>query len=113
MRITVSKRRRNKLREINQELKRRMHQPIPQQGQWLRSVVLGHMRYYAVPTNRDGLASFIKESRRLWLMALRRRSQKARRMTWDRFALLAARWMPDIRIMHPYPEQRFAAIHPR
>jgi group II intron reverse transcriptase/maturase len=111
-RITVSKRRRNKLRELNAELKKRRHLPIPEQGQWLRSVVQGHLGYYAVPGNLKAVGNFVHELRRLWLMALRRRSQKSR-MTWGRFTRLAARWMPRIRNMHPYPEQRFAAIHPR
>jgi group II intron reverse transcriptase/maturase len=111
-RITISKRRRNKLRELNQELKRRRHLPLPEQGKWLRSVVQGHMRYYAVPGNLRAVAGFVCELGRLWLRALQRRSQKTR-MTWERFKRLAARWMPRIHNMHPYPEQRFAAIHPR
>lgn len=111
-RITISKRRRDKLRELNLELKRRRHLPIPEQGQWLRSVVEGHLRYYAVPGNLKAVSSFAHELKRLWVMALRRRSQKTR-MNWDRFTRQATRWMPRLRNMHPYPEQRFAAIHPR
>ncbi len=112
VRFTISKRRRNKLRELNQELKRRRHLPIREQGKWLRSVVQGHLNYYAVPGNLKAVTSFVRELSRMWLMALRRRSQKAR-MTWDRFAQLLSRWMPRIENKHPYPEQRFAAIHPR
>ncbi|MDA8262197.1 MAG: group II intron reverse transcriptase/maturase [Actinomycetota bacterium] len=112
LRITISKRSRTKLRELSQELKRRRHLPIPEQGKWLRSVVLGHRAYYAVPGNLKVVSRFVNELKRLWLMALRRRSQKTR-MTWHKFAPLAARWMPPIRNMHPYPEQRFAVAHPR
>jgi len=112
LRITISKRRRSKLHELNQELKRRRHLPLPEQGKWLRSVVQGHLGYYAVPGNLKAVSNFVEELKRLWLMALRRRSQKAR-MKWDKFAPLAARWTPRIRNMHPYPEQRFAATHPR
>jgi RNA-directed DNA polymerase len=36
-RITISKRMRAKLREVYDQLKRRRHEPIPVQGQWLRS----------------------------------------------------------------------------
>ncbi len=65
-------------RELNQELKRRRHLPIPEQGRWPRGVVLGHLAYYAVPGNLKGVPSFPQEGERLWLMALRRRSQKTR-----------------------------------
>ncbi len=112
LRKTISKRRRNKLRELKQELKRRRHLPIPEQGKWLRSVVLGHLRYYAVPGNLEAASDFIHELRRLWQKTLSRRSQKTR-MTWPRFTRLAAHWLPSVRNMHPYPERRFAATHPR
>ena len=111
-RITISKRSRNKLRELKDELKRRRHLPIPEQGKWLRSVMLGYLAYYAVPGNLRAVSNFVYEVTHLWLRALRRRSQKTR-MTWDKFAPLTARWLPRVRNMHPYPEQRFAAIHPR
>jgi hypothetical protein len=52
-RITISKRMRAKLREVNDQLKRRRHRPIPMQGHWLASVVRGHLAYYAVPGNTD------------------------------------------------------------
>src|SRR5438876_345149 len=50
-RRTIAKRKRTKLSEIKTELRKRLHQPVPQVGQWLRSVVAGHNRYYGVPTN--------------------------------------------------------------
>jgi hypothetical protein len=43
---------RAKLREIKQQLRERMHDPVPQTGQWLKRVKLivqGHFNYYAVP----------------------------------------------------------------
>ena len=42
-----------KLQAIKQELRRRIHQPIPVQGKWLRQVVTGYFNYHAVPTNDD------------------------------------------------------------
>lgn len=107
-RITVAKRMRAKLRQVNEQLKRRMHQPIPVQGRWLAQVVRGHMAYYAVPGNTDKVAAFRHHVTRLWLKALRRRSQRAR-VNWDRMARLRTRWLPDIRQMHPFPQQRLAA----
>jgi hypothetical protein len=40
-----------KLNEVKVEVRRRMHHPIPAVGQWLRSLVAGHNRYYGVPMN--------------------------------------------------------------
>jgi RNA-directed DNA polymerase len=112
LRKTVLKRRRTKLRELYDELKRRRHLPIPEQGRWLRSVAQGHLNYYAVPGNLKAVSSFIYQLRRLWMKALQRRSQKTR-MSWPRYSRLAAGWLPRVRNMHPYPDQRFAVTHPR
>ena len=107
-RITISKRMRAKLHEVGDQLKHRRHQPIPVQGQWLRSVVQGHLAYYAVPGNTDAVKAFRHQVTRHWLTALRRRSQRTR-MTWERMGRLATRWLPKVRVMHPFPEARFAA----
>ena len=105
-RVTVSKRMRAKLSEINIELKKRRHQPIPVQGQWLGSVVRGHLAYYAVPGNTDAVAAFREQVTRHWLKALRGRSQRTR-LTWTRMNRMATRWLPRARIMHPFPNVRF------
>jgi group II intron reverse transcriptase/maturase len=107
-RITISKRMRAKLREVNDQLKRRRHEPIPVQGQWLRSVLQGHLAYYAVPGNTDAVASFRTQATRHWFKALRRRSQRTR-INWARMTRLANRWLPPARVKHPFPEVRFAA----
>src|SRR6185312_10883955 len=107
-RITIAKRMRAKLREINDQLKRRRHQPIPEQGQWLASVVRGHRAYYAVPGNTDAVAAFRTQATRYWYKALRRRSQRTR-INWERMNRLTNRWLPPARVMHPFPEVRFAA----
>ena len=107
-RITISKRARAKLREVGDQLKRRRHQPVPVQGRWLRSVVQGHLAYYAVPGNTDAVKAFRHQVTRHWFAALRRRSQRAG-MTWERMGRIATRWLPKVRVMHPFPEARFAA----
>ena len=107
-RITISKRMRAKLREVNDQLKRRRHQPVPVQGQWLRSVVQGHLAYYAVPGNTDAVAAFRTQATRHWYKALRRRSQRTR-LTWERMNRLAKRWLPPARVKHPFPDVRFNA----
>jgi hypothetical protein len=107
-RITIAKRMRAKLREINIELKRRRHQPVPDQGRWLRSVVQGHLNYYAVPGNTDAVQAFRTQVTRHWYKALRRRSQRTR-LTWTRMDRLVRRCLPPARVKHPFPETRFAA----
>jgi group II intron reverse transcriptase/maturase len=107
-RITISKRMRAKLREVNDQLKRRRHEPIPEQGRWLRSVVQGHLAYYAVPGNNDAVKAFRDQVTRHWFNALRRRSQRTR-INWQRMNRIATRWIPKARAMHPFPEVRLAA----
>ena len=108
-RITDSKRMRAKLLAVKREMARRMHQPIPEQGRWLARVLQGHYNYYAVPDNIEALAAFRHRIIRHWLKTLRRRSQRDR-LSWERIGRLADRWLPLPRILHPWPEQRFAAI---
>ena len=105
-RITISKRMRAKLREVKDQLKRRRHQPIPEQGRWLASVVRGHRAYYAVPGNRAAVATFRTQVTKLWHQALERRSQRTR-INWARMNRLATRWLPPARVVHPFPDVRF------
>jgi RNA-directed DNA polymerase len=55
---TISKRMRAKLAEVKDQCLRRRHQPIPEQGRWLGSVVRGHLAYYAVPGNTETVGAF-------------------------------------------------------
>jgi len=110
-RITDGKRLRAKLAQVKAGLMDRRHLPVPEQGRWLASVITGHQNYYAVPGNYKAVHTFRDEAIRHWRAALRRRSQKTR-ITWARMGRLARRWIPATKIVHPYPEQRFAASHP-
>src|SRR5215469_7776401 len=101
-----------KLKEIKEELRKRMHRPIPEQGAWLKQVVTGFYNYHAVPTNAHALWSFRDEVIRRWQQTLGRRSQNGY-LTWARMMKLADGWLPKPRILHPWPEQRFAVKHPR
>ena len=103
---------RAKLQEIKKEMQRRMHQPIPEQGKWLRQVATGFFAYHAVPTNSRALHTFRHRVTDLWRRSLRRRSQKDR-MTWSRIKKLADDFLPQARILHPWPHARFAVKHPR
>ncbi len=103
---------RAKLWEIKVQLRKRMHEPIPAQGRWLKQVVTGFFAYHAVPTNARVLSAFRHDVTALWRRTLRRRGQKDA-MTWARITKNADAWLPKPRILHPWPEQRFAVTHPR
>ena len=103
---------RAKLQAIKQELRRSMHQPIPKQGRWLQQVVTGYFNYHAVPTNSSSLSAFLSHVTNLWRRTLKWRSQKDG-MTWERIRRLAEHWLPKPKILHPWPERRFAVRHPR
>jgi RNA-directed DNA polymerase len=111
-RKTRRDRMRSKLEDIKAELRRRMHQPIPHQGKWLRQVVTGHFVYYAVPTNSRALSAFRHHVTDLWRRTLRRRGQKDG-FTWGRMTRLVNDWLPQPRILHPWPDVRFDVKHPR
>src|SRR5664280_569803 len=107
-RKTISKRMRAKLAEVKDQLWRRMHHPIPEQGAWLGSVVRGHLAYYAVPGNTDSVSAFRTQVTRLWFKALRRRSQR-HHLNWERMHCIVTRWLPPARVQHPFPSVRFDA----
>lgn len=100
------------LKRVKEELRRRWHQSIPEQGQWLRKVVQGYLGYHAVPGNFLGMKAFRGQVTDIWRRALRRRGQRDR-TTWRRAFKLADEWLPRARILHPWPNQRFDATHPR
>jgi RNA-directed DNA polymerase len=107
-RVTSKKKMRSKLKSVKTEMQRRRHLPIPEQGHWLASVLDGHYRYYAVPDNSEALRGFRARVMRHWRRALSRRSQKGQ-ITWERAGRLADRWLPQPRILHPWPNVRFDA----
>jgi hypothetical protein len=111
-RKTQRERMRAKLKAIKVELRRRMHEPIPEQGRWLAQVVRGYFAYHAVPTNFRRLSAFRHHIGTLWLRTLRARSQKDR-ATWERLRCLVAEFLPRPRILHPWPDSRFLVTHPR
>lgn len=103
----IAKRVRAKLQEIKLKLKYAMHNPVIEQGKWLRSVVRGWFRYYAVPGTSTILDGFRTQVARMWLRTLRHRSHKGyQKWTWERMTRLIRRWLPHARILHPYPSQR-------
>jgi group II intron reverse transcriptase/maturase len=111
-RKTVGKRTIAKLRSIGAELRKRLHDPIERTGTWLQQVMRGYFNYHAVPGNLPRLNTFRRETARLWLRTLRRRSQRSK-WTWERFETLTNRYLPKPKVLHPYPMERFLVKHPR
>ena len=108
LRLTSAKRLRGKLQALKLELKKRMHRPIAEQGQYLKAVVSGHVRYFGVPNNGARLMTLRREVARLWHRTLSRRSQSY--VTWRRMYRLMNHWLPTPKICHPYPNQRLIVI---
>lgn len=106
-RITVAKRQRAKIAAIKKQLKRNLHRPVLEVGQWIRKVVTGYLNYYAVPGNHVAMKAFRTEVCKAWYKALRRRSQKAGCLPWYKFQKLVRLFMPPVRVVHPYPVYRF------
>jgi group II intron reverse transcriptase/maturase len=111
-RKTAAKRLRVTLRAMRERLHWRRHRPIREQGAWLRQVVQGWLNYHAIPGNSARLRAMLTQTARHWMRALRRRSQR-HRLTWERFHRIADPWLPRPRVLHPWPNVRFDARHPR
>jgi RNA-directed DNA polymerase len=112
IRQTISKRRAAKLKQLNAELRQRLHDPLAVTAKWLQSVVRGYFQYHAVPGNEKSLGQFRSHILRLWLRQIRRRSQRSC-WTWERFLARLGGLLPEVCILHPYPTERFAAKYPR
>lgn len=111
IRRTAKKRMRATLARLKQDLTARMHDTPATAGAWLKRVLLGYYGYFAVPGNTAVLSVLRYRLQRVWLHVLRRRSQRG--FSWRSFAKLSDQWLPKPKVLHPYPEQRFNALHPR
>jgi group II intron reverse transcriptase/maturase len=109
VRQTIRGRLQAKLSEVKAELRRRLHDPIPQVGAWLGAVVRGHVRYYGVPMNGPAIVRFRFLVGGLWHRALVRRSQTGH-VSWERMRRLVERWLPPARVYHPYPLRRLGVV---
>ncbi len=105
LRKTSVKKLRNKLADLKKTMRTRLQWSISDSGKWLKSVIIGHYRYYGVPWNGRSLSRFRSEILRMWCRSLRRRSQK-HRITWERMYRIAKNWLPCPFICHPYPLDR-------
>ncbi len=105
-RISMAKRLRAKLHQIKHVLYRYRHSDPHVVGRWLHRVVQGFFNYHAIPDNHQALQTFRTAVNRYWFRALRRRSQKTADLPWHRFQRLVRRYIPTVRVLHPYPNQR-------
>jgi group II intron reverse transcriptase/maturase len=112
IRKTIGKRMAAKLKDIRQKLRKRMHESIQENLKWLQSVVRGYFQYHAVPDNQERMKGFRSDVLRLWFRQIRRRSQK-HRWTWTRFLERLGVLIPPVEVLHPWPNERFAARYPR
>ncbi len=103
---TMRQRMLKKLKEVNLELRRRMHQAVDEPGRYVQALVGGHVRYFGVPLNRRAIRVFRTVVIRLWKKWLSRRSQRGT-VWWDRMQRYIDRWVPPAVICHPYPSARF------
>lgn len=113
LRRTIRKRLAAKCRKIRSQIMQRMHDPIPEVGRWLRAVVVGYQNYFAVLGNMDAVHAFRDEVCKAWKHALCRRSQKGKRLNWERFSRIRNHWIPPVRVKHPLPWERFDAKYSR
>lgn len=105
-RKTERKRATAKLKALREELRRRMHEPIPIVGKWLGTVLRGHYQYYGVAFNSRAIGNFRYQVTRAWHSVLRRRSQRGY-VNWTRMRRLEKRWLPPARIVHTLSQQPF------
>lgn len=111
-RKTIRKRMTAKLKEIQQQLKQRRHESNVSTVKWLQAVVRGYFQYHAIPGNWARLWTFRHEVLRHWLRQLRQRSQR-NHWTWPRFIERLSVLLPQVCLLHPYPNVRFDAKYPR
>ena len=110
----AAKRARRTLQRIGEVLRRRRHDDPEEVARWLQRVLRGWLQYYAVPSSHAFLQAFVRSVRSLWFQQLRRRSQRGNSLRiWEQLAELTQRFFPPIRILHPWPDQRFRAVHTR
>lgn len=91
------------------ELRQRIHTSIPEQGAYLRSILLGHFHYHGMPMNGPALSAFHKAVEYTWRTALRRRSQ-GNHLPWRRMNCFISRWFASASICHPYPLIRLGVL---
>lgn len=102
----MGKRLRGFVTDLKSWLMTNRHIPVSAQGQYLRQALQGFANYFGVPGNIGALNAARTQACRAWFRALRRRSQKAVRLNWQKMQVLIRLWVPSMRIVHPHPNER-------
>ena len=102
----MAKRMNRTLKQIKEELHKRWRRPIGETAQWLGRVLNGWLNDYAAGS-MQWLQRFKRHMERIWLNALRHRSQRDR-YAWGRLQRIVALFWPRPTIRHPWPSQRLA-----
>jgi len=87
-------------------LRTNRHLPVAAQGRFVRQALQGFANYFGVPGNIGALSAARTQVCRAWFRALRRRSQKAVRLNWQKMQSVIRQWVPSMRIVHPHPNAR-------
>jgi group II intron reverse transcriptase/maturase len=106
LRITLGKRLRGFVANMKAWAMTNRHLPIAVQGKYLKLALQGFANYFGVPGNKGTLDAVRGQICKGWFRALRRRSQKAVRLNWRKMQYIIQQWIPSLRIVHPYPNQR-------
>ena len=88
------------------------HQLIPsasEQGVYVCTMIAAHNWYFGAAINGSSISPRYKETCRMWVKAVRRRSYK-HNLRWDRMVCLIVKWIPLPRICNPYPLERFGVV---
>lgn len=105
-RVTIAKRLRAKIKEVRAWLKVNCCCPIESQGRRIASIIRGALNYYSVAGNRKAMDALRTEICKSWFWVLRRRSHKAKKLSWNVMQRIVAKYVPSTRVTHPYPNER-------
>ncbi|QNR80592.1 reverse transcriptase domain-containing protein [Piscirickettsia salmonis] len=97
------KRLRSKLKKISEWMKKNRNKyPLRKLWEILCSKLKGHVQYYGVSFNADGVGLFLYKARRIFYKWVNRRSQR-KSFNWGKFSLFVKRFpMPKAKVCHKF-----------
>ncbi|WP_430755017.1 group II intron reverse transcriptase/maturase [Magnetovirga frankeli] len=106
LRTTLAKKLRGFVERLKDWLLKNRHLPVAEQGRMVSQKLRGFALYFGVPGNSGVLSTVRGLAIKIWFRALRRRSQKAVSLNWEKMKKIVHQWVPSLRIVHPYPNER-------
>ncbi|QHS31175.1 reverse transcriptase domain-containing protein [Piscirickettsia salmonis] len=97
------KRLRSKLKKISEWMKKNRNKyPLRKLWEIFCSKLKGHVQYYGVSFNADGVGLFLYKARRIFYKWVNRRSQR-KSFNWGKFSLFVKRFpMPKAKVCHKF-----------